>query len=589
VRNSLARALAPVRRSPWLVVAGQLRAEGSRLGWLGGLLLLSTALPLAAPQLMARFVDDALARRPLATLLMLGGAYLAVAVAGQAALVSASFAASGTAWRTTNRLRERVAAHAMRLDMAFHGRHTPGEMIERVDGDLHGLTLFISAFVAQSLGSLLLLAGTLVLVSLVDVRVGAALAGLVAFGAATLALAQRRVVPHAAALRQQTGEMFGAIEERLAAAEEIRANGAGAHVVRRFHESAARVFDADRRWQRRGGGVLAGTNLLFAVGTAALIAFGILLRRNGSITLGTVVLLFQYAQMVRGPVEQIVSQARQLHEAGASATRVAGLLAERPAVAWPLSPRPLPAAGALALSFRGVGFAYAGDPPVLHDVDLELGAGRSLGLVGRTGSGKTTLARLALRLYDPTAGSVRLAGVDLRDAAPGDLRRRVRIVTQEIHLFAASVRDNLTLFDDSVPGEAIETALDSVGLGTWRRALAAGLDTRMGAAGVGLSAGEAQLLAFARVLLADPGLVVLDEASSRLDPATEEAVQAATERLLAGRTAIVIAHRPSTLARVDEVAVVEAGRIIEHGPRARLVGDPSSRYSRLLSVAGDLP
>lgn len=571
------------------MVAGQLRAEGSRLGWLGGVLLLSTALPLAAPQLMARFVDGALGRQPLATLLTLAGGYLAVAVTGQAALVAASYVASGTAWRTTNRLRERVAAHAMRLDMAFHGRHTPGEMIERVDGDLHGLTLFISGFVAQSLASLLLLAGTLVLVWLVDARVGAALAALVALGAATLAVAQRRVVPYAAALRQQTAEMFGAVEERLAAAEEIRANGAGAHVVRRFHESAARVFDADRRWQRRGGGVLAGTNLLFAVGTAALIAFGILLRWNGSITLGTVVLLFQYAQMVRGPVEQIVGQARQLHEAGAAATRVAGLLAERAEVVWSPSPRPLPAAGPLPLSLRGVGFAYAGDPPVLRDVDLELGAGRSLGLVGRTGSGKTTLARLALRLYDPTAGSVRVAGVDLRDAAHGDLRRRVRMVTQEVHLFAASVRDNLTLFDDDVAEDAIEAALESVGLGRWRQALAGGLDTRLGAAGVGLSAGEAQLLAFARVLLAAPGLVVLDEASSRLDPATEEAVQAATEHLLAGRTAIVIAHRPSTLARVDEVAVLESGRIVEHGSRASLVRDPSSRYSRLLSAAEDPP
>ncbi|HEY4026878.1 MAG TPA: ABC transporter ATP-binding protein, partial [Candidatus Dormibacteraeota bacterium] len=515
MRTSLVRVLRPVRRSPWLVVGGQVRAEGARLGWLAAVLLLSTTLPLAAPQLMARFVDDAAGGRPLATLLTLAGAYLVVAVTGQVALVAASYVASGTAWRTTNRLRERVAAHAMRLDMAFHGRHTPGEMIERVDGDLHGLTLFISGFVAQAVGSVLLLAGTLVLVWLVDRRVGAALAALVAIGAVTLVVAQRRVVPYAAALRERTAQMFGAVEERLAAAEEIRANGAGTHVIRRFHESAGRVLAADLRWQRRGGGVLAGTNLLFAVGTAVLIVLGILLRWNGSITLGTVVLLFQYAQMVRGPVEQIVSQARQLHEAGASATRVAGLLAERPTVVWPASPRPLPGARALSLRFRGVGFAYAGDPPVLHDVDLELAAGRSLGLAGRTGSGKTTLARLALRLYDPSSGRVELAGVDLRDVAQAELRRRVRMVTQEVHIFTASVRDNLTLFDDEIADDAIEAALEDVGLRRWRRALDAGLDTQLGAAGAGLSAGEGQLLAFARVLLADPGLVVLDEASSR--------------------------------------------------------------------------
>jgi ATP-binding cassette subfamily B protein len=218
-------------------------------------------------------------------------------------------------------------------------------------------------------------------------------------------------------------------------------------------------------------------------------------------------------------------------------------------------------------------------------VDLELAAGRALGVVGRTGSGKTTLARLALRLADPTEGSVLLAGTDLRHLGREDLRRRVRMVSQDVHLFAASLRDNLTLFDDRVPDEAIEAALTSVGLRRWRDLLPDGLDTRLGAGATGLSAGEAQLVALARVFLSDPALVVLDEASSRLDPATETAVRAATERLLAGRTAIVIAHRLSTLAGVDEVAVMEGGRVVEHGPRRELTGDGGSRFAGLLAAA----
>ena len=578
--------LLPLRRSPWLVVAGALLPEGRRLVWLAAVLALSTLLPLAAPQLMARFVDAAVGGREVETLLELAGAYVAVALAGQAAMVVASYVASGTAWRTGNRLRERVAAHAMHLDMTFHRRHTPGEMIERVDGDLLGLTRFISGFVAQVVGSVLLLAGTLGLVWAIDARVGVALAALVALGAGTLVGAQRRVVPYAAALREETAQMFGGVEERLVAAEEIRANGAGRHVVRRFHEAAGRVLAADLRWQRRGGVVLAGTNLLFAAGTAVLIAFGIVLRQAGAISLGTVVLLFQYAQMVRGPIEQIVGQARDLHEAGASATRVAGLLGERPAVVWPARPRPLPAGRALDLSFRGVGFAYPGDPPALSGIDLEVRAGRVLGVVGRTGSGKTTLARLAMRLYDPTHGRVCLGGVDLRDVAAADLRRRASMVTQDVHLFASTVRDNVTLFDDAVDDDAVEMALDSVGLRRWRRGLPDGLATRMGAGAVGVSAGEAQLLAFARVLVADPALVVLDEASSRLDPATEEAVQAGTERLLRGRTAIVIAHRLSTLARVDDVAVMHGGGVVEHGARAHLAGTGSSLFAGLLAAGG---
>jgi ABC-type multidrug transport system fused ATPase/permease subunit len=576
------RVPARLRRSPWLLVAAQLGAERGRLAPLVAALVLSTLLPLAGPQLMATFVDRAVGGAPIDALIGLGAAYLAIAAAGQAARVAASYAASGAAWRTTNRLREQVAGHALRLDMGFHGRHTPGEMIERVDGDLMGLTQFISSFVVQALGSVLLLAGTLVLVWRIDARVGALLAALVAVGATVLVVAQRRVIPYAAAVREETAQMFGAVEERLAGAEEIRANGAARHVVRRFHETAGRVLAADVRFERRGGAVLAGTNLLFAVGTAALLAVGILLRQSGAISVGTVVLLFQYAQMVRSPIEEIVGQAKQLHEAGAAATRVAALLAERPDVVWPASPAPLPAAGPLSLRFAAVTFAYPGDPPVLHGVDLVLGAGRTLGVVGRTGGGKTTLARLALRLYDPTAGSVLLGGVDLRDAGREDVRRRVRMVTQEVHLFAASLRDNVTLFDALAEDAAVERALESVGLLRWRRALPDGLDTRLGAGGVGLSAGEAQLVALARVFLADPGLVVLDEASSRLDPATEEAVRAATTRLLAGRTAIVIAHRLATLVGVDEIAVVDAGRIVEHGPRAALVRDDASRFARLL-------
>jgi len=577
---------ARLRRSPWLLVATQVGAERGRLAPLAAALVLSTLLPLVGPQLTAEFVDRATGGAPLDALLGLGAAYLAVAVAGQVAGIAATTAASGAAWRTTNRLREQVAGHAMRLDMGFHGRHTPGEMIERVDGDLLGLTQFISGFVARALSSVLLLAGTLVLVWRVDWRVGGLLAALVALGATVLITAQRRVVPYASAIREETAQMFGAVEERLAAAEEVRANGAARHVLRRFHEAAQRVWSADVRFQVRGGAVLAGTNLLFAVGTAVLLGVGILLRQWGVISVGTIVLLFQYAQMVRSPVEDIVGQAKELHEAGAAATRVAALLAERPDVVWRAEPVSLPATGALSLRFAGVTFAYPGDPPVLHGVDLELGAGRTLGVVGRTGSGKTTLARLALRLYDPTAGRVLLGGVDLRDAGREDLRHRARMVTQEVHLFAASVRDNVTLFDERADDAAVERALESVGLLRWLRALPDWLDTRLGAGGTGLSAGEAQLVALARVFLADPGLVVLDEASSRLDAATEEAVRAATARLLAGRTAIVIAHRMATLVGVDEVAVVEAGRIVEHGPRSALVRDDASRFARLLEGVG---
>jgi ABC-type multidrug transport system fused ATPase/permease subunit len=205
-----------------------------------------------------------------------------------------------------------------------------------------------------------------------------------------------------------------------------------------------------------------------------------------------------------------------------------------------------------------------------------------LGLLGRTGSGKTSIARLLVRLYDPAVGSVRLAGADLREVPLAELRGRVGMVTQEVQLFGATVRDNLTLFDRSIPDERAVAALEQLGLAEWVRGLPRGLDTTIGPGGVGLSAGEAQLVAFTRLFLRDPGLVVLDEASSRLDPVAERLIERAIDQLLSGRTGIVIAHRLATVGRADRILVMEDGRVVEDGLRAALAADPESRFARLL-------
>jgi ATP-binding cassette, subfamily B, bacterial len=209
-----------------------------------------------------------------------------------------------------------------------------------------------------------------------------------------------------------------------------------------------------------------------------------------------------------------------------------------------------------------------------------LPAGRALGVVGRTGSGKSTLMRLAARLYDPSEGVVRLGGIGLRETRLAELRRRVGVVTQDVQLFRASVRDNMTLFDPRLDDARIQCALHDLGLGDWFRALPHGLDTELAPDAV--SAGEAQLLAFTRVFLQDPSLVVLDEASSRLDLATERLIEHAIQRLFAGRTAIVIAHRLETLRLVDDILVLADGRIVEYDRRDCLVADESSRFARLL-------
>jgi ATP-binding cassette, subfamily B, bacterial len=563
-----------------------LRPPARLLGPLSAALAVMTVLPLVGPMLVSRFVDGAVAGRSTAALLSLAGAYLATAVGAQGARLLASWLASRAAWDGTNRLREAVAEHTLRLDLDFHARHTPGEMIERVDGDVAALGDFLVAFLLEIVASGLLLLGTLVIVAAEDLRLGAALLAYVALMATVVAFSHKRSVPALIAFREAMARHMGRIEEQLAAVEDLRAAGAGEYSLRRYDASAGDVYATLRRADRAKALLIGSVYVTSALGTAVLLGLAIILHSQGALSVGATVALFQYTQLVRQPLEEMTGQLQHLQGALAGAERLRQLFTETPTLTVPDRGVSLPA-GALALELDRVDFAYADDgEEVLAGIDLRVAPGRALGLVGRSGSGKTTIARLLARLYDPTAGVVRLGGVDLRSVDPADLRQRVAVVTQDVVLFDGSLRDNLTLFGTTPAGDADLTALlGQLGLGTWLTGLPDGLDSRIGPGGAGLSAGEAQLLAFARAFLADPGLVILDEASSRLDPATEILLEAAVDRLLAGRTAVLIAHRLSSLDRVDDIAVVDEGRIVEAGARIDLLRRTDSRFATLLARA----
>jgi ATP-binding cassette subfamily B protein len=284
--------------------------------------------------------------------------------------------------------------------------------------------------------------------------------------------------------------------------------------------------------------------------------------------------------MLDRPLELLTRQFQDFQQAAASMRRIAALLELQSLIADGRGER-IPD-GPLSVEFDQVSFSYDPEEPVLREVSICLQPGTVVGVLGRTGSGKTTLSRLLFRLYDPECGPIRLGGVDLHDARVAELRRHVGIVTQDIQLFHATVRDNLTLFDAGVPGRQIEDVLEDLGLLTWLRSLPMGLDTRLSPGSSGLSAGQAQLLAFARVFLKDPGVVILDEASSRLDPATERLLEHAVDRLLERRTGIIIAHRLATVRRADKILILEDGRIAESGSRIELERDPTSRFSAML-------
>ena len=569
----------------WRLLAAYLRPQGRRVVLLAILLLASIGLQLLAPLILRRFIDLALAGEALRGLIALAVFFLGVALVAQVVGLAETYVAENVGWTATNDLRADLALHVLRLDPSFHGAHTPGELIERVDGDVAKLGNFFSRFVVHVVGNGLLGIAVLALLYRIDWRVGAALTLFAVVSLALINALRDIAVPHWAAARQANADLFGFVEERLAGTEDIRAAGATAYVMRANHERARELLRRQQRAALFGAATGSVSVLLFALGTAVSLGLGAYLYRRGDASLGTVFLIFQYTELLRHPIEQITRQLQDLQQAGASVARVREVLALRGVIEdGPGDPLP---AGALAIEFDGVTFGYAPDDLVLRDVSVRLAPGEVLGLVGRTGGGKTTIARLLFRLYDPREGAVRLGGVDLRRCRVADVRARIGMVTQDIQLFHATVRDNLTLFDPDVPDERILQTLRDLGLWGWYAALPEGLDTIL-ASGGGLSAGEAQLLAFARVFLRDPDLVILDEASSRLDPATEWRLEQAVDRLLRGRTGVVIAHRLATVERADRIVVLEDGRVAEEGERERLARDPDSRFARLLRTEHDL-
>jgi ABC-type multidrug transport system fused ATPase/permease subunit len=564
------------------LLARYLWPQGFRVATLAVLLAVSTALQLANPQILRAFIDAATGGAAIDRLEWVAGVFLAAAVAGQIVAVVETSVAENLGQAATNEVRADLTRHCLELDLAFHNARTPGELIERVDGDVANLANFFSRFVVQIIGNAILLAATLVLLFGVTPTIGAVVSAL-AVGALVVLYRLRTVgVPRWLTARQASAELFGFLEERLVGTEDLRSAGAVEHTLRRLAERSLALYRAERLRAIVGGSTSFSANLLLTLTTVAGLALAAAAFARGDISIGSVYLVFSYTQLLSRPIEQLTRQIQDLQKAMASVERIRELFAMRSRLA--ASGRALLPRGALAIELSHVTFGYAPDEPVLRGVSLAIRPGEVVGLLGRTGSGKTTLARLVARFYDPVGGAIRVGGVDLRQASLAEVRRAVGIVTQEIQLFHASVRDNLTLFDRAVPDERIAAVLGELGLAHWLHALPDGLATRLAPGGSGLSAGEAQLLAFARVFLRDPGLVILDEASSRLDPVTERQMERALDRLLLGRTAIVIAHRLATVERADTIVILEDGAVAERGVRDVLARDSTSRFARLRQV-----
>jgi ABC-type multidrug transport system fused ATPase/permease subunit len=566
----------------WDLLSQHIRPQKGRFILLSILLLGSIGLRIFAPQVMRTFIDSALAGEALRTLTTTALAFIGIALFQQVVSVSVTYVGENVAWTATNALRAELAWHALNLDMRFHNDHTPGELIERIDGDVTELATFFSQFALNLVSNGLLLIGILAALFNEDWRAGL---GFTVYSIATVLILGRLkdiAVPHQKARREAEAQLYGFIEEQLAGTEDIRSSGAIDFSIRELFRHQSIILTHNRKAHFKRWIIENAMGLALTTGTLLAITNGYWLYTGGLITIGTVYLFIHYINLLEEPFWAMTHEIESFQTIGACVERLTEFRDFKPAVVNGVG-HDIPSEP-LALTFDDVTFSYNGDDSVLSGLSFQLKPGSVLGLLGRTGSGKTTLARLIFRLYDPRSGRIAINGVDLRDAQLNVLRRSVAIVTQDVQLFRASIRNNLTFFDRSISDEQILNTLEELELGDWYRALPKGLDTELDTGARSLSAGEAQLLAFTRVFLRNPGLVILDEASSRLDPATEQRLERAVDKLLQNRTAIIIAHRLGTVHRADEIMILDGGKVSEYGERKQLASDPNSRFYQLLQT-----
>lgn len=527
----------------------------------------------AGPALVAYGIDQAL---PALTdgdagpITLATAAYLAAALLGgllTAATVRASARVSQTMLLD---LRRRVFRHTQRLSLEFHEKYTSGRIISRQTSDVDALRELLDGGVTTLASGVLAMVFTAVSLVLLDWRSGLVLLIAVVPGVLLTRWFQVRSQVQYRKQRTAAARLIVRFVETMTGIRAVQAFRREPQVRRVYGELAEHYRDTNATSIRLNGVFDTGLTLIGNVTVAAVLLVGGLRALDGGIEVGVLVAAVLYARRFFNPLQQIGMFYNSFQSATAALEKLASLLAEEPTVPEPVHPHRLTQARG-DVRFDDVEFGYGTGPTVLPHVDLHIPAGQSIALVGETGAGKSTIAKLLARFYDVRQGAVRLDGLDLREIEPVDLRRAVVMVTQEAYLFSGSIGANIALGKPEATPEEIEAAARAVGVHDLVAAMPDGYDTEADKRGVRLSAGQRQLVSFARAFLADPALLILDEATSSLDVPGETLVQVGLQTLLADRTSVVIAHRLSTVMGSDRVLVIEDGRIVEDGSPVELV------------------
>ncbi|SDT82442.1 ABC-type multidrug transport system, ATPase and permease component [Streptomyces sp. TLI_053] len=565
-----------------------LRPHRHRLAVAVALAVLENLCGLATPLLVAAAIDRGLPAAADGRWGVLAGCAAAALAAGQAtATLKYGFLrySGGIAQSLLFDLRRHTFGHVMAQPLAFHEATPSGRVVARLSGDVEAVEEVLETGLDGLFSALFSMVGIVAVMLWLDLPMATAV---IAFFVPLVLLTRwfRRGSRHA--YRRTRAATEEVVRHTSEAYNGIRA----VQAFRREARNAARLRELDAGYaaaRLQSGRVSAlfsgGVKLIGNLSLAVLLALGSVRIAQGRLEPGDLTAFLLYVHRLYDPIDELASFANAFAAASAGLERIGALLAERAPLPEPGRPRALPAAAAPgAVRFERVRFGYAqGAPPVLAGLDLDLAPGRTVALVGTTGAGKSTIAKLLARFYDPTAGRITLDGVDLRDLADPELRGAVSMVTQEAFLFSGSVADNIALGRPGADRAQVRAAAEAVGADAFIGRLPDGYDTDVHKRGAALSAGQRQLIALARVMLTSPRVLILDEATSAMDTPTERAVHDALARVLAGRSALLIAHRLSTLAIADRVLVIEGGAVVEDGPPGELA-DGGGRFAELCAA-----
>jgi ATP-binding cassette subfamily B protein len=533
-------------------------------------LLTATATALAPPYLAKYALDDAVQGHGGSRLFLVVAIFVVAGLANWGMTYVETYLTGWVGERILADLRVRLFAHLQRLSLGFYERNRAGVIISRLTNDVEAIDQLVTDGVTSLVQNSLTLLGTAIILFVLDWRLALATCSVIPLMAVATAIFRTRSARAYAEVRERLGLVTATLAEDIAGMRIVQAFTREQPAFDNFRAVARRYRDANMQTIVLNGIYFPVVDLLSTVALAVVLGYGGHLYFGGSLTLGTLFAFMLYVQNFFDPVQQLSQLYNTFLSATAALDKIMGVLDEQPEVADE------PGSGELApieghVRFDDVHFRYGRGDEVLHGIDLDVPAGTTVALVGHTGAGKSTIAKLLARFYDPTGGRLTIDGVDLRDVSQESLRSQLGIVPQEGFLFAGTVRDNIAFGRPDATFEDVVSAARTVGADEFVRRLEDGYDTQLGERGTRLSLGQRQLVAFARALHADPRILILDEATSSVDIGTEREIERALRRLLADRTAFIIAHRLSTIRGADLIVVLEHGRIVEQGSHDELM------------------